>query len=102
MKQRGVLQRDIAAQLGDTEQTLSGRLGGKRGITDEFVDKVEDVTGVPFVIGSASGELPSDLVTAFQDMANQAKRNNNIIDLLVEELRRVRQDLQRLQERHAQ
>jgi transcriptional regulator with XRE-family HTH domain len=97
VKARGVLQRDLAAKLGESEAALSGRLSGARGIPDNFIDKVQEATGIPFSYGAKSGDITPDLTTAIQDMVAQAKRNNNVIDLLVEEVRNLREQLRALQ-----
>lgn len=44
-------QRAIAEAVEDTETSLSGKLGGSRGITDEFVDRFAEHFEIPFMPG---------------------------------------------------
>lgn len=55
LKASGVLQRDIAARMDESEGALSGRMGGQRGIPDDYIDRFSKEFDVPFTVGKAQG-----------------------------------------------
>lgn len=69
-KERGLSQRAIAIEVGETEQELSGKLSdkSKRGITDEYVDRFAKVFGIPFNATSLGSPAPPEMVAAIERM----------------------------------
>lgn len=70
--QLGLTQRVIAERLGENEGAFSGRLNGKRGITDEFIDLFSGTFKIPYSFGE--GATPSADVAQLAERLERMER----------------------------
>lgn len=77
--------KEIAAALGDTEQALSSKLAGDRGLTDDFIDTVATVTGIPFM--PVAPDQNMEEITA--EVAELRKSVNTVLSLVAQVLQRM-------------
>lgn len=87
LKSRGVLQKDLAAMMQESDATLSGRLSGSRGIPDDFIDRVQEKTGLPFTVGGGVEGITADLLQRF---VAQSETNTNLLNLALSEIREMK------------
>lgn len=87
MKARGQFQKDLALLMGESDATLSGRISGARGIPDDFVDELQEKTGIPFTVGGGVEGVTADML---RDFVMQARNNNNLLNGLVEDVRQIK------------
>ncbi len=96
LKAQGMTQRAIAEGVDDTETSLSGKLGGSRGITDDYVDRFAVKYGIPFTPGSTGAASVSEpaasygkvLVDAeeFQRMMTSTQLQNRLMAQLLDKV----------------
>lgn len=85
-----VLQKDLAAMMEESDASLSGRLSGARGIPDDFIDRVQEKTGLPFTVGTmpSVGGVSDDTV---RRLADQSETITNLLNLALQEIRSLKQ-----------
>lgn len=79
-----VLQKDFAAMLEESDATLSGRLSGARGIPDDYIDRVQEKTGIPFTVGGGVEGVTADMLRTFLE---QSRTNTNLLNSIAEGVR---------------
>lgn len=86
-KERGLTQRRIAEDMGEDEGALSGKLGGSRGITDDYLDKFGELYGLHFLVSSSS---PNGTITidakVFSDLVEQVKTQTRLLNTVLDRL----------------
>lgn len=87
LKARGQKQKDLAAMVEESDATLSGRLSGARGIPDDFIDLVQEKTGIPFTVGGGIEGVTADMLRTFLE---QSRTNTNLLNSLVEDVRQIK------------
>lgn len=88
LKENGITQRQIAERMGESEGALSGKLGGGRGITDDYLDKFGEAYGMPFVTkdsGIGAGLIAVDQ-SKFDDLLEQVKMQTRLLNALLDQL----------------
>lgn len=93
-REQKLTQRDIAERMEETEQELSGRLSEKtrRSIPDDYLDRFAEKFG--FAFGENQGQaIGPELVEVLKEVRDQGNRSTNTIDLLVEQVKLLRQQL---------
>lgn len=102
---RGMKDAHIAEQIGVKRAYFSQVVNGMN-VSDQLVDRMCASLGVKF-IGTeqvAEGQTPAmdpALVDAIKEVVAQGKRSNNIMDLLVEEIRSLREQVRSLKAQQA-
>lgn len=86
---RGKLQKDIAELMEESDTTLSSRLSGSRGIPDDYIDRLQEKTGIPFMVGGGVEGVSAELLQRF---VTQGEANQNLLNLLVREVRELREE----------
>lgn len=51
LKGKGVIQKEIAERMGESDGAFSGRLGGQRGIPDDYIDRFSEEFKIPYAFG---------------------------------------------------
>lgn len=87
LKKRGLLQKDFALMMEESDATISGRLSGARGIPDDYIDRVQEKTGIPFTVGGGVEGITAEMLRTFVE---QARTNNNLLNGLVEDVRELK------------
>lgn len=84
--QKGYTQRQIAEKMGENEGALSGKMGGGRGITDDYLDKFGEVFGMHF-LSSAAGEGTVTVdADQFSALVDQVKMQTRLLNALLDRL----------------
>lgn len=85
-------QKEVATLLGETEQSLSSKLAGDRGLKDDFIDTVAEKSGIPF-----QSEAPDVNLDAIkEEVAELSKSIKTLVHLSVagnDKLIKVEQEL---------
>lgn len=96
---RGMKDADIARQMGYKPPYVSQVFNGDS-IGDAFIDKMCSAFGVRFIeqtpVAQSLNAMDPALVEAIREVVQQGKRNNNVMDLLVEEIRSLREQVRAL------
>lgn len=100
---KGLKDVQIAEQMGIKRAYFSQIVNGLT-VSDQVVDRMTSAFGFKFLPVEQGAERqtpeigPTGLAEAVKGMAEQARRNNDIIDLLVTEVRSLREQLRTLKE----
>jgi transcriptional regulator with XRE-family HTH domain len=84
-RDKGLTQREIAERMGESEAALSGKLGGGRGITDDYLDKFGQVFGMHF-LGTASGNTVVVDKQLFSDLIEQVKTQTHLLNAVLDRM----------------
>jgi transcriptional regulator with XRE-family HTH domain len=87
-KERGLTQRRIAEDMGEDEGAFSGKLGGSRGITDDYLDKFGELYGLHF-LASAAGTPPGTITIdakVFSDLVEQVKTQTRLLNAVLDRM----------------
>ena len=92
----------IAEQIGVKRAYFSQVVNGMN-VSDQLIDRMCASLGVKFIPVEQVAEpqtpepaIDPAIVEAIRDVVQQGKRNNNIMDLLVEEVRSLREQIRAL------